>query len=79
MAPTHATVIVTVALGNAHPHEVQAAIQKALNNLYFGFNTDIVPCDWAPDMDTVADATRVDYDDIVLIDLNPTHQIAAEA
>lgn len=70
--PTHVTVVVTVALGNANEHDVENAIRKALQALNTGFATTVVGCDWAPDVDLLADATGVDYDDIVLLDLNPT-------
>lgn len=74
--PTHATVVVTVALGNASTDDIEQFIRKALRDLKDGFGTKVVGCDWVPDMDTVADCAGVNYYDIDLIDLNPhTHSL----
>lgn len=67
--PTHATIVVTVKLAD-DTDLIQLGDLVALSVEDLG--AEIVPCNWAPDMDTVADATGVDFDNIVLIDLNPT-------
>lgn len=68
MAVTHATIVATVALDSQTAEHVARTVRAVLEAT---LGLDLVGCDWAPDLDTIADATGVDYDNIVLLDLNP--------
>jgi len=66
--PTHATIILTVALNGADLVQLGDLIALTAEDL----GCEVVPCGWAPDLDTIADATPgADYDSMVLVDLNP--------
>lgn len=53
------------------PSHVGAEITQALE----ANRWEIIPCDWAPDADTIADA--VDDDEVRIIDLNPSRTVPA--
>lgn len=33
-----------------------------------------VPCDWAPDRDTVAEGLYAEFDDVEIVDMNPSRR-----
>ena len=64
MAKTLTTLVATVDLNGVPTALVEAEVRNALARLGVG----LVPCDWAPDPDTIADCTGADR--INVLDLN---------
>jgi len=69
------TVVGTVRLPATGNIDTDAAAQEKLReavvDLIAAHGGVLVPCGWAPDEDTIADAAGVEYGDIEVFDLNP--------
>ena len=65
MGVTTYTVIAT-GQTTASAEEVEAAVRASLTSV----GLELVPCNWAPDLDTIAEQTGVPFGTNQLIDLN---------
>jgi hypothetical protein len=64
-----ATVDVSDAVDSDQPSPMDGFLDE-LRALLAQYNMPLIPCDWAPDSDTILDATP-DADSITVVDLNP--------
>jgi hypothetical protein len=60
------TLVATGYTETADPEDIDSAVRAALASV----GVELIPCAWAPDLDTVADAADLAYGDLTLIDLN---------
>lgn len=71
-APRYATVVATVRLPEGYTTADLGVLADLVTaTLVQTEGCELVGCDWAPDLDTVAEAIGADFGTVALVDLNP--------